>query len=307
MLRDVLKVQDTIMLAISDFLHEKDFTEILAPIIGPVTDPGIRGAKQASIDYYGVEYKLMSSMILYKQMAICAIERIYSLSPNIRLEPVATVITGRHLTEFRQIDLEVAQATYHDAMTLAEELLCHVTKIVLVKRKRELEAMGRTLRVPSLPFKRIKYEEALVNLNSIGYRMEFGNEIPWDAEAKISRQYSEPFFITDYPADARGFYYLEHKDRPGFLRDFDLIYPEGYGEAASGGEREHRYERIVSRMRSTGEDPSKYGWYIKMLKKGIPPSAGFGIGVERLTRYICGMKKVWEATPFPKVPGVISP
>jgi len=307
LVRDVLKVQDTIMLAIRDFLHAKGFAEILAPIIGPVSDPGIRGAKQASIDYYGVEYKLMSSMILYKQMAICAIERIYSLSPNIRLEPVETVSTGRHLSEFRQIDLEAAHATYRDAMKLAEGLLCYVIKIVILKRRQELGALGRTLQVPSLPFKRIKYKDALEKVNSIGYRMEFGEEIPWDAEAEISRQYPEPFFITDYPVGARGFYYLEHKGRPGFLRDFDLIYPEGYGEAASGGEREHRYERIVSRMRLTGEDPLNYGWYIKMLKKGIPPSTGFGIGVERLTRYICGLEKVWEATPFPKVPGVISP
>jgi len=307
LLRDVLKTQDTIMSAIRDFLHEKDFTEILAPIIGPVSDPGIRSAKQVSIDYYGVEYKLMSSMILYKQMAICAIERIYSLSPNIRLEPVATIATGRHLSEFRQMDLEVAHATYHDTMGLAEELLCYVTKIVLMQREEELEALGRTLSVPSLPFKRIEYKDALRKVNSIGHRIQFGNEIPWDAEAEISRQYPEPFFITDYPAHARGFYYLEHEDRPGFLRDFDLIYPEGYGEAASGGEREHTYERIISRMRSTGEDPARYGWYIRMLKKGIPPSAGFGIGLERLTRYLCGLEKVWEATPFPKVPGVISP
>ncbi|HDM05663.1 MAG TPA: hypothetical protein ENG34_00100, partial [Candidatus Aenigmarchaeota archaeon] len=123
----------------------------------------------------------------------------------------------------------------------------------------------------------------------------------------ISLSQEEPFFITDYPKEARGFYYIEHEEKPGFLKDFDLLYPEGYGEAVSGGEREYRYEKVTERMKETGEDPRKYSWYLDMLKYGIPKSAGFGIGLERLTRYICGLEKIWEATPFPKLPGIFSP
>jgi asparaginyl-tRNA synthetase len=91
------------------------------------------------------------------------------------------------------------------------------------------------------------------------------------------------------------------------LRDFDLFYPGGYGEAISGAEREYTFHKVASRMKSGGEDPSDYKWYLDMLKEGTTPSAGFGIGVERLTRYICGLDHIWEAVPFPKVPGVISP
>ncbi|MDH5713221.1 MAG: hypothetical protein OEY83_04700, partial [Candidatus Bathyarchaeota archaeon] len=116
-----------------------------------------------------------------------------------------------------------------------------------------------------------------------------------------------PFFIYDYPLMARGFYDREDPNRPGILRDFDMLYPEGFGEAISGGEREHTYEGVLKRMKLTGEDPEKYGWYLQMLKEGIPFSVGFGIGVERLTRWICGLKTIWEAVPFPKVPGIVSP
>jgi len=282
-----IKIQDEIISAIRDFLRSKGFIEILAPIIGPVTDPGIRGAKQVSIDYYGTEFKIMSSMILYKQMAIASLGKVFALSPNIRIEPLETVKTRRHLTEFRQVDLEEAR--------------------VKRNRKKELQTLGRKLRVPKIPFKRYTYEEAVETLRSMGFKMNYGEEIPWNMEEAISAIHEEPFWITGYPVTARGFYYLEQPENPGLLKDFDLLYPEGYGEAVSGGEREYRYEKVVKRMRDRGEDPLKYSWYLEMLKEGVPPSAGFGIGVERLTRYICGMRNIWDVVPFPKIAGVISP
>jgi len=302
-----LKMQDQIISSVRDHLRRQGFIEILAPIIGPVTDPGIRGAKQASVDYYGARFKVMSSMILYKQMAVASLTRIFAFSPNIRIEPLETIKTKRHLTEFRQVDIEEACVTYDQMMKLGEEMLCHVIEDVKRKCKGELKVLGRDLETPTIPFKKYTYHEAVEVLQSIGFNLKYGNEIPWDAEEAISAIHKAPFWITDYPATARGFYYLEHSDQPGTLRDFDLLYPEGYGEAISGGEREHRYGKIVERMKQGGEDPAKYAWYLEMLKEGVPPSAGFGIGVERLTRYICGIENIWEAVPFPKVAGIVSP
>jgi len=287
-------------------LRKEGFTEIVAPIIGPVTDPGIRGAKQVSIRYYGSKFKIMSSMILYKQMAVCSISRIFAVSPCIRLEPKKTLKTGRHLTEFRQVDIEEARATYEDSMGLAERMLQYVIRRVKRKCRKELKLLGRKLKVPKIPFRRFYYHEIIKILRHSGFDVEYGEEIPWEAEEALSKEFKEPFFITDYPKEARGFYYLEDPVRYGVLKDFDLIYPEGFGEAISGGEREYSFETVKKRMELSGDDPSKYNWYLTMLKSGIPPSSGFGIGVERLTRYICGLEKVWEAVPFPKVPGVIS-
>src|ERR1035437_3303800 len=133
-----------------------------------------------------------------------------------------------------------------------------------------------------------------------------GRPRPWVGEAILSREASRPFFITDYPKGARGFYDKESPERPGFLRNFDLIAPEGYGELCSGSERENDYGTIIARIRETGENPAKYGWYLQILRDGIPGSAGFGIGVERLTRYIAGLHSVWQASAYPKVPGVAS-
>jgi asparaginyl-tRNA synthetase len=306
-MRRILRIQDEILSALRDFLRCEGFVEILAPIIGPVTDPGIRGAKQVSIDFYGHPFKIMSSMILYKQMAVSTLEKVFALSPNVRLEPEESLATGRHLSEFRQIDLEVAHASYFDMIALGERMVSHVCSRVKEECTEDLEYLGRELEVPQIPFKKMSHGEAVDLLRSEGFKVKEDEEIPWEAEEAISAMFDEPFWIYDYPLTARGFYDREDPERPGILRDFDLIYPEGFGEAVSGGEREYELDRILTRMRAKGDDPREFGWYIDMLSDGVCPSAGFGIGVERFTRYICGLKKIWEAVSFPKVPGVASP
>lgn len=303
----VLKIQAEIFKAIRDYLNSEGFIELLPPIIGPVTDPGIRGAKQASIDFYGMEYKVMSSAILYKQMMATALGKIYFFSPNIRLEPPETAYTGRHLVEFVQVDIEEAYTDYFGAMRTAERLLSHVLSYVKDICSKELEQLGRELKTYKPPYQKITYSEALKILELHGYKVKYGNEIPWEEEAFLSKIMPAPFFIIDFPKGSRGFYDMEDPTRPGVLKDFDLMYPEGYGEAASGAEREYLYEKVLQRMLENGEDPKRYGWYLDMLKEGIAPSSGFGIGVERLTRYICGLKAVWEARPYPKVAGIYSP
>jgi len=303
----ILRIQDVIVSSIREFLHERGFIEVQAPIIGPVTDPGIRGAKQVSFDFYGSQFKIMSSMILYKQMVVSSLGKIFSLSPNIRIEPIESQKTRRHLSEFRQIDIEMAVKSYEESMQLAEELIYHVCKEVKERCGRELKKLGRKLKIPIPPFERITFHEAIERIKSMGFEVDREKEISWDAEEVLSSTMQEPFFIIDYPKKARGFYYSEHEHKPGILRDFDLLFPEGYGEGISGGEREYRHEVVLTRLKESGEDPKQYRWYLDMLKYGIPQSVGFGIGLERLTRWICRLDEIWQATPFPKVPGVISP
>ncbi|MEM4734524.1 MAG: asparagine synthetase A [Candidatus Thorarchaeota archaeon] len=302
--RAILTLQHQISKAVRRFLDGEGFTEFLAPIIGPATDPGIRGARALRVDFYGKEYVVMTSMILYKQMAVSSIPKIYSFSPNVRLEPAEGATTGRHLAEFYQVDLEVAEASLSAVMDLGDRLLSSVMAEVTDSCREQLEMLGRTLRPSPSHLPRIKYSEALEFLSREGMDVEWGQEIPWECESVLSQRFATPFWVTDYPVGSRGFYYLVDPDDPEMLRSMDLILPEGFGEVASGGEREHEAERVVARMRESGEDTSRYAWYIDMLRQGVPPSAGFGIGLERLTRYVCGAREIWECSPFPKVPGI---
>jgi len=309
--RSVLTIQNQMLTAVRDFLRGQGFTELLPPIVGPVTDPGARGAKQVDVDYYGHRYKLMTSAILYKQASLTAFDKIFCIAPNVRLEPLETAMTDRHLAEFHQIDVEVAEATRDEIMQLAEHLVAHVVGETVTQARGELDALGRDTAAfaPLLsgPFGRRTHADAVADLHGMGHPQNPHAEIDWAGEAMLSRQASKPFFITDYPKGSRGFYDRESRERPGFLRNFDLIAPEGYGELCSGSEREHDYATIIARMRETGENPAKYGWYLQMVRDGIPGSAGFGIGVERLIRYVAGLHSVWQASAYPKIPGVASP
>lgn len=306
-MKTVLRIQATICNALRESLAEQGFVEVLAPIIGPCTDPGIRGARQATIDYFGRTYKVMSSAILYKQMVAASLKKMYFFSPNIRLEPLETVKTGRHLCEFFQVDVEEAGASYFDAMSTAERMLRCVCERALERHERDLASLGREVTVPDLPYKKVTHREAVDLVRTKAYDASYSEEFSWNAEEAISGMFNSPFFIYDYPKGSRGFYDREDRERPGILRDFDMIYPEGFGEAASGAERESDYEIVASKLKSSGESAESYGWYMEMLKSGVPQTAGFGIGVERLTRYICGLRSIWAARPFPKVAGIYSP
>src|ERR1051326_7458812 len=118
--RSVLRIQNAMLTATRGLLAERGFTELLPPIIGPVTDPGARGAKQVDVDYYGHRYKLMTSAILYKQASLTVFDKIFCIAPNVRLEPLETASTSRHLAEFHQIDVEMAGASREEIMRLAE-------------------------------------------------------------------------------------------------------------------------------------------------------------------------------------------
>jgi asparaginyl-tRNA synthetase len=309
--RSVLRIQHRMLAAARQFLGDAGFIELLPPVIGPVTDPGARGAKQVDVDYYGHRYKLMTSAILYKQAALTSFGKIFFIAPNIRLEPLETASTSRHLAEFHQIDIEMADASRDDAMTVAEELVRHIVGQVVEELPGEFEALGRdTSEFTELlaePFRRRTHADAVADLQAMGHPQSPDAELDWEGEAKLSAKASRPFFVTDYPKGSRGFYDRENEDLPGMLRNFDLIAAEGYGELCSGSEREQDYATIISRMRETAENPAKYAWYLQMLKDGVPPSAGFGLGLERFTRYVAGLDAVWQASAFPKVPGVASP
>jgi asparaginyl-tRNA synthetase len=307
--RAALLVQQCVAGAARRTLVDAGFVELAAPLVGPVTDPGVRGAKQADVDYYGARYKIMTSAILYKQAALLAFDRIFTIAPNLRLEPPETAGTGRHLVEFHQIDVEMADTDRAGAMAMAQSLVTAAITAVLAELPAELKQLGRDpaafAELVDEPFDLVTHADAVADLIGLGAEQQTTAEISWPGEYTLSLRAPRPFFVTDYPKGSRGFYDRESDTRPGVLNNFDLIAPEGFGELASGGEREFELARIVTRMRETGENPAKYRWYLDMVRQGIRPSAGFGIGLERLTRYLTGLEHVWQVSAFPKLPGVV--
>ena len=292
-LATVLQVKSEIVRAAGEYLRKQGFIEILPVILSPVTDPLHHETYDGVVDYYGRPYTLTKSMILHKQIALRTIPRIFAFSPNVRMEPEERAPLRRYLAEFVQLDLEVRDATRDEIMEIGEGLFIAVVKAVRDNCAAELESLGRELEVPRAPFARIAYQDAV---------KRFGEHY----DEPLSASLSAPAWLIDFPREVREFYDREDPDRPGILLDMDLIYPEGYGEALSGGEREHTFPRILRRLEQDGISPNRFAEYLRFAEEGLPASAGFGIGIERLTRYICGLDHIKEARLFPKVPGEIN-
>jgi len=187
------------------------------------------------------------------------------------------------------MDFEIAYAKMKDVMDLVEDLVIHLIKKVKEECKEELELLGRELKVPSKPFKIYRYSEVLEKFGS---------------DDVLSTKEKEPFWVIDIK---REFYDKEDENNPGHFLNYDLILPEGYGEVLSGGEREHKYERIIKRIKELekeGRDYSMFKNYLEVAKMGLlKPSAGGGIGVERILRFLCGKKHIREIQLFPRIPG----
>lgn len=285
-----LEVTSVVLGACREFLVQEGFVEILPVIVAPVTDPLRTTPEWATITAYGRPWYLTRSMIFHKQAAVRVHPKIFCFSPNVRLEPAERAQTGRHLFEFVQLDLEVREATREEVMDLGERLLLHVLSEVRQACGKALEAWGREVPDYTRPFPRITWHEA-------------ARELGDDLELGLSRRAKTPVWLVDFPITEREFYDREDPQRPGILRDMDLLYPAGFGEALSGGEREYEAQRIKARILKQGLSLDSFRALLALAEDGLPPSAGFGIGVERLVRFICGFAHVAETRLFPRVPG----
>ncbi|MEE8594022.1 MAG: asparagine synthetase A [Candidatus Bipolaricaulota bacterium] len=286
----VLTIKSEIVRSAGEYLRGQEFIEILPVLLSPITDPLRHETYDGKVDYYGVPYQLTKSMIFHKQIALRTVPRIFCFSPNVRMEPAERASIGRYLAEFVQLDLEVRDASRDDIMDVGEGLVVAVFASVLASCNDELELLGRRLSIPTRPFTRVAYDDAAVR---------FGE--PFDDA--LSSTLDAPAWVIDFPRRIREFYDREDPDRPDVLLDMDLMYPQGYGEALSGGEREYEFDRITDRLARDAIPTTKFARYLEEVRRGVPRSAGFGIGIERLTRFIAGLDRIEEARLFPKVPG----
>lgn len=290
----ILKIQTTVLKTVEEFFTSKGFIQLMPIITSSITDPlgpdpGSSIIGVPSFKYYDQELVLTQSMILHKQLAlITGAEKIFVFSPNIRLEDRRRLRSGKHLFEFTQVDFEIAYGSMDYVMALVEELVVRIMEAVLKEKGEELGELGRSLRVPKRPFKVYTTHEL---------REKYGEN--WELPASLEA--SEPFWAICHK---REFYDREDPERPGHYRNYDLIYPEGFGEALSGAEREWEYDRIAARIRRDGLDMERFRPYLEVAREGLlVPSAGAGIGVERLVRFLTGARHIGDIQPFRRVPG----
>jgi asparaginyl-tRNA synthetase len=205
------------------------------------------------------------------------------------------------------IEAEQAFTNQAENMKVQEGLLSKMVERVIDRRQAELKTLGRTIAQPKLPFPRMTYDEARAIAEKKGCGFEWGEDIPTEAERVISLTQDSPFFITDYPLTARSFYHMTYSDRPKVTMSADLMAPEGIGELATGGQRIHDHGELMARISSQDLPTESFSWYLELRRFGMPPHSGFGIGVERSTRWIAGLKHIRSASLFPRTVSRISP
>ena len=296
----ILRIRHEVINAVRDFFNERGFILADTPIFTPAACEGT--TTLFPVQYFDDETAyLTQSGQLYNEANAMALGRTYCFGPTFRAEKSKT---RRHLTEFWMVEPEVAYATLDDVMNLAEGLVVSVVGRVLERRQRELKVLERdTARLEKVqaPFPRISYDEAAEILKKKGLPFEWGGDFGAPDETALSEEFDRPICVHRYPSAVKAFYMKPDPQRPDVALCVDVLAPEGYGEIIGGGQRLDDYDLLVQRIKEHNLPQEAFEWYLDLRRYGSVPHGGFGMGIERVVTWICGIDHLREAIPYPRM------
>ena len=287
------------------FLDDEEVLEVTPPIL--TGNPAEGGAEAFTIDYFGRPGYLSQSAQLYLEAMIAPHERVYALTPSFRAEKSRT---PRHLTEYQHLEVELAWTDLDELMTFVERMVASVAHAVAERRPSELRQLGRKpeeLTVLAPPFPRLSYAAAIERLAHEGFPVAWGSDLGTAEERALTLESAVPLFVTRFPRELKAFYMRRSPDDPRTVEAADLLAPEGYGEMVGASCRETNLESLEERVRQIGANPEEYEWYFDLRRHGNVPHAGFGLGVERILRWMLRREHIRETTPFPRTPSRHTP
>ncbi len=296
----ILRIRHTVINAVRDFLNTQGFILADTPIFTPAACEGT--STLFPVPYYDhATAFLTQSGQLYNEANAMALGRVYSFGPTFRAEKSKT---RRHLTEFWMVEPEMAYATLDDAIDLAEAMIVAVVSRALETRERELETLERDrgpLEAVRAPFPRITYGDAVHVLQDHGRAVEYGDDFGGPDETLLAEQFDRPVAVHRYPSAAKPFYMKPDPERPELSLSVDILAPEGYGEIVGGGQRLDDLDLLLRRITEHGLPQDAFEWYLDLRRYGSVPHAGFGMGIERVVAWICGVEHVRETIPYPRM------
>jgi asparaginyl-tRNA synthetase len=296
----ILKVRDEVTRACRDFFHERGFVLVDTPILTPTACEGTTNLFETNYLDRGKAY-LSQSGQLYLEAAALALGKVYCFGPTFRAEKSKT---RRHLMEFWMVEAEAAFHTLADIMQLAEDLVRCLVLRVLEHRRGELHVLERDpapLEKAAQPFYRLTYTEALARLQAQGREMHWGEDLGGDEETVLSQMFDGPVLVHRYPRECKAFYMEADPQDPRLALCVDLLAPEGYGEIIGGSQRVADLETLLARLKEHHLPQEPLEWYLDLRRYGSVPHGGFGLGLERTVAWLCGLKHVREAIPFPRL------
>lgn len=297
---DTMKIRHAVFQAIRSYFNDEGFYEFHSPMFQSTQAEG--GSELFEVPYFDDTMYLSQTWQLPAEAGVTSLEKIYTIAPSFRAEKSKT---SRHLTEYWHAEMEVAWNTFDDIKDYGESLIKHVVEHVTSEHEDELERLGRDpgelQATITEDFPRMTYTEALDVLeDECDIDVRWGEDLGRHEEGVLTQLYQTPIIVTNYPKEAKAFYMKEVPDNPEAVQGCDFLAPEGYGEIIGGSQREADIDEIKRRLRDDGEDPDDYDYYLDTRRYGSVPHGGFGLGVERLIAWVCGLDTVRDAIPFPR-------
>jgi len=298
----ILRVRAEIMRATAEFFDSNGYIRTDPPILTPAACEGT--STLFPVDYFGDPAYLTQSGQLYAEATALALGKVYSFGPTFRAEKSKT---RRHLTEFWMVEPEAAFMDLDGLLELSENCLSHIVQSVLKNRAPELQTIGRDisrLEPVKPPFPRLRYDEAVEALNQAHRKgelenpFEYGNDFGSPDETWLSSQYDRPVMVHRYPAGVKAFYMEPDPQDARYALCVDVLAPEGYGEVIGGSQRVSSYELLSRRIDQHNLPREAFQWYLDLRRYGSVPHSGFGMGIERVVSWVCGLDHVRETIPF---------
>ncbi len=294
----VLRVRSEIEQAIRDFFYERDFVLIDSPIL---TGSSVEGTSTLfETDYFGEKAYLSQSGQLYLEPAAAAFGKVYCFGPTFRAEKSKT---RRHLTEFWMIEPEVAFLEFEGLCELAEDMVVSLLSRALDRCREDLKRLERdTSRLSGVrkPFPRITYRQGIDKLRKKGFEVKFGDDLGADEETALTSESDQPLIVSRFPAAIKSFYMQPDPEDSEVVLGLDMLAPEGYGEIIGGSQRIHDLALLERRLKEHKLPKESYEWYLDVRRYGTFPHSGFGMGLERFVTWVCGIRHLREAIPYPR-------
>ena len=294
----ILRVRHLAVRAIRDYFDDRGFVLLDSPILTPNACEGT--SNLFSTEYFGRQAYLTQSGQLYQEAGAAALRKTYCFGPTFRAEKSDT---RRHITEFWMVEPEVAFADLDEVMDLCEDFLVEVVARVVRDGRAHLELLDRdisALERVQKPFPRVSYDEACAMLQRIGVEVAPEDDFGSPQETALAEQFDRPVMVHRYPRAVKAFYMKVDPERDDRALGVDLLAPEGYGEIIGGGQREDSLDELLAQIQRHGLPQSFFEWYLDLRRYGTFPHGGFGLGLERLVAWLCGLPHVREAIPFPR-------
>ncbi|HOR54116.1 MAG TPA: asparagine--tRNA ligase [Synergistales bacterium] len=297
--RAVMRIRERVIWSAREYLHDNGFLLVDSPILTGAIGEGASSLFEVPYFDLGKAYLAQTGQ-LYAEAAAAAFGKVYTFGPTFRAEKSKT---RRHLTEFWMIEPEVAFYDHVDNMTLQENLVSYIVEKVLEHCRAELALIGRDtspLELVKPPFHHISYDDAVIMLQKLGCPMQYGADFGGEDETILTRQFDRPLFVECYPKKVKAFYMKQHPEREDLVLCDDLLAPEGYGEIIGGSQREDSLDLLLARIREEKLPEDSYDWYLDLRKYGTFVHSGFGMGIERVVAWVCGLPHIRETIPFPR-------